>query len=236
MNFLRKYLIILMVVGQTAVAVSVMAASAVAPSEVRRWQEDKTRFYLVDVRSGSAFNRKHIEGAINIPAFIVAKKGLPKDDTIVIYDNGIGTTEARIAENNLAAAGYSRVIMLNGGLVRWEADGLPLTAPLGVLDSKLVEAISAAELVQALRDGLTIILLDLRDSARFKSGSIPGARNVATGDLARMIASWRRDDIIVLFDGGEGEMVRQAEVLRRAGFKLVRFLYGGYPEWKRQSS
>ena len=47
---------------------------------------------------------------------------------------------------------------------------------------------------------------------------------------------WRKDSIIILIDSGDDEALKQAEKLRRAGFKLVRFLYGGFPEWKRQNA
>lgn len=235
MNVSRMVFIVLLMICQVAGAESALAASTLAPVEVRRWQQDKSGFYLVDVRSGSAYSQKHIEGALNIPAFIVAKKGLPKGGAIVLYDNGIGTTEARSAAEKLESSGYGRVYILDGGLARWEAAGLPMTAPRGVLDGKLVEPVSAGELVQAQRDGMVLVVIDLRAVASFKAGTIPGARNVAPSELETVATGWRKDDLVVLVDGGDGESERQAEVLRRTGFKLVRFLYGGFPEWKRQS-
>jgi len=215
------------------------AASAATPpgritaAELRQRQEQKAAFFLVDVRPAQAFSQKSIAGAISIPAFVVHKKGLPKGATIIVYDNGIGTLEAGDAANKLAGSGYETVLVLDGGLARWEALGYPLKVPGGVSATRLVEFILARELAQAMRDGLPMKLVDLRGSDLFKAGTIPGARNVVAEKLADEAAGWPRDTLIVLFGGGDDTAVAQAELLRRAGFTMIRFLYGGYPEWKR---
>jgi 3-mercaptopyruvate sulfurtransferase SseA len=236
MKTLRKNIAGMIFIAQLVAATVASGAGLVSTSEVRRWQEMKTGFYLLDVRSGQAFNRKHIQGAINIPAFIAHKKGLPKGDTLVLYDSGVGSTEARSAAEKMSAAGYGKVFLLDGGLARWEANSLPLDAPLGVINTKLVETITVVELQQVVLDGTAMSLVDLRAPALFKAGSIPGAQSVPAAAFSKASAAWRKDDLVVLFDGGDSEAERQAEVLRRAGFKLIRFLHGGYPEWKRQNA
>jgi len=233
MKRLRNTLLMLCFAAQCAAVATAHAEGPVSADRVRRWQADKMSFYLVDVRSGLIFSRKHIEGAINIPAFIVAKKGLLKDKDIVLYDGGIGTMEAREAADKLSAAGYGKVFLLEGGLALWEAAGLPLKQQTGVLDSKLVEFVTARELSQAMRDSLSMVLVDLREPALFKAGSIPGAIQANPEILQSLSTGWQKDNLIVLFDNGNAESERQAEQLRRAGFKLVRYLYGGFPEWKK---
>jgi rhodanese-related sulfurtransferase len=217
-------------------AAPAQGAESVSVEQVRRWQTDKKTFYFVDVRPTQLFLRKHIEGAINIPAFIVAKKGLAKDKDILLYDNGIGTVDAKEAADSLAEAGYRNVFQLDGGLARWEASNLPMKLQSGVLDSKLVEFITAAELSRAMHDNLPMVLVDLREPALFKSGSIPGAINVKPATLKSLSTSWRTDSLIILFDNGNAESERQAEQLRRAGYKMIRYLYGGFPEWKKLSA
>lgn len=236
MNYLHKNIASLILVAQLLAATAAWGAGLVSPSEVRRWQEQKTEFYLLDVRSGQAFNRKHIQGAINIPAFIAHKKGLPKGDTLVLYDSGIGSTEARNAAEKMSAAGYGKLFLLDGGLARWEANGLPLNAPMGVIDTKLVEAITVTELQQVVRDGNALTLVDLREPLMFLVGSIPGAQSAPAATVPKASVGWQKDELVVLYDGGNNEAERQAEKLRRAGFKLIRFLHGGYPEWKRQNA
>ena len=211
------------------------AVVKVQPAEIQRRQEDKTPFYLVDVRSAQAYARKHIAGAISIPAFVVSRKGLPKGDSIVLYDGGIGTTEAALAAERLEAAGYSKVAILEGGLARWETAGFAVGAPTGRLNEALIEALSSEELGRIDRNIFELILIDLRDAAAFKAGTVTGARNLQPATLLSASAAWQKNAVIVLFDGGTREPEHQAEQLRRAGFKLVRFLYGGYPAWKQQN-
>jgi len=226
----------IILITQLLVATVALGAGSVSTTEVRRWQETRTAFYLLDVRSGQAFARKHLQGAVNIPAFVVHKKGLPKTDTLVLYDSGVGSTEARGAAERLSAVGYGKVYILDGGFARWEANGLPVEAPLGIISTKLVESITVTELQQVIQDRGAMTLVDLREALLFQIGSIPGAQSVPRSAFAKASAGWQRDELVVLFDGGDSEAERQAEVLRRAGFKLIRFLHGGYPEWKRQNA
>ena len=235
MKTLRKNIILIILTAQFAVAAVASATGLVSPDELRRWQETKPGFYLLDVRSQQAYTRKHLPGAIHIPAFVVHKKGFPKGETFVLYDSGIGTTEGLDAAEKMSGAGYGKVFLLDGGLARWESAGLPIDAPLGVLSVKLVEAISVTELQHELRYGTAMTLVDLRDAAQFKVGSISGALNVPGAVTGEALAGWQKDALVVLFDSGTGEAEKQAETVRRAGFKLIRFLYGGYPEWKRQN-
>jgi rhodanese-related sulfurtransferase len=212
-----------------------LAAVKIQPAELQRWQEEKRSFYLVDVRSAQAYARKHIAGAISIPAFIVSRKGLPKGDSIVLYDGGIGTTETAVAAERLETAGYTKVTVLEGGLARWETSGFAVGAPTGRLNDALIEAIASEELGRIDRNIFELILVDLRDAASFKAGSLTGARNIQPAALMSTSSTWQKNAVVVLFDDGTREPEHKAELLRRAGFKLVRFLYGGYPAWKQQN-
>ena len=76
-------------------------------------------------------------------------------------------------------------------------------------------------------------MLDVRPSAEFEAGHIPGARSVPVGELRRL-RSLSKDTEIVAYCRGPycvyaDEAVRQ---LRRRGF-TARRLEDGYPEWKR---
>jgi len=211
------------------------AASFISADEVRQLQSSNASFLLIDVRMSQSFNLKHIEGAINIPAFSIGKKRLPAGQ-IIIYDGGIGTIEARDAMGNLTAAGNTSVFILEGGLAGWEALGLPMTVQTGILSTRLSETVSVTELSRAMSDGLNLIIADIRMPEVFREGTVPGARNISPDDVLDVSRGWRKDSIIILIDSGDDEALKQAEKLRRAGFKLIRFLYGGFPEWKRQNA
>jgi len=100
----------------------------------------------------------------------------------------------------------------------------------------LSEPISVTELSRAMSDGLDLIIADIRMPEAFMEGTVPGARNISPDDVLDVSRGWRKDSIIILIDSGDDEALKQAEKLRRAGFKLIRFLYGGFPEWKRQNA
>ena len=150
------------------------AASFISADEVRQLQSSNASFLLIDVRMSQSFNLKHIEGAINIPAFSIGKKRLPAGQ-IIIYDGGIGTIEARDAMEKLTAAGNTSVFILEGGLAGWEALGLPMTVQTGILSTRLSETVSVTELSRAMSDGLNLIIADIRMPEVFREGTVPGA-------------------------------------------------------------
>ena len=227
-------LLILSLVFGTPPAIA-QPAPLISADEVRQLQSSNASFLLIDVRMSQSFNMKHIEGAINIPAFSIGKKRLPAGQ-IIIYDGWICTIEAGDAMDKLIAAGNTSVFILEGGIARWEAMGLPMTVQTGILSTRLSEPISVTELSRAMSDGLDLIVVDIRMPEAFQEGTISGARNIAPDDLLDVSRGWRKDSIIILIDSGDDEALKQAEKLRRAGFKLIRFLYGGFPEWKRQNA
>lgn len=231
----RFFLVAVVIILQSAFGIAI-AQTSITPAEVRQKQEAKMPFILVDVRTSQLFNVKHIEGAINIPAFVIHKRKLPKGESIILYDGGIGSHEARDSAGRLISAGYKSIFILEGGIAKWEALGLPLAVPTGVLDTMLVESITVSELIQAMKDGLPMTLVDLRRPEHFRIETITGSQNIDSGTLLDVSNAWRKDSLIILFDSSDDEAMKQAEKLRRAGFKMVRFLFGGYPEWKRQST
>ena len=95
-----------------------------------------------------------------------------------------------------------------------------------------LEPVTRRELEARLKAGDTIVL-DVRPSAEFEAGHIPGARSVPVSELRRL-RSLSKDTEIVAYCRGPycvyaDEAVRQ---LRRRGFNARR-LEDGFPEWKR---
>lgn len=84
---------------------------------------------LLDVRTPQEFAEGHIEGALNINVQSddfqqIAEKELSKDSTILVYCRS-GRRSMDAAEI-LTRLGY-KVINLNGGIIEWKEDGLPVT-------------------------------------------------------------------------------------------------------------
>jgi len=68
--------------------ISVRAAEgpkAILSSEVRGWQQHHKNFMLIDCRSRSIFETKHIEGAVSIPVFELGYVSLPKGRDMIPY-------------------------------------------------------------------------------------------------------------------------------------------------------
>lgn len=208
------------------------AAQYLEPTELRRLQESRGEFVVVDTRELLHYDRKHIEGALNIPAFVIATKPLPKDRPLVIYDRGIGSRQAKDAAEKLEKAGYDNVHIMTGGFIRWEAKGLPVIASMGLISDGLTEGVTPNELLLARQGGEEFVLVDIRSREDFAGGHIEGAISrpytqksyAAAGDIPK-------DAVIVLYDLKSTEVLEAAEAYRRSGYRGVRYLNGGILGW-----
>jgi len=101
---------------------------------------------------------------------------------------------------------------------------------LTVKDS--LEAVSASELVDRLRDGLAIVL-DVRPADEFKAGHLPGAMNIPLSQLELNLNELDKSKEIVAYCRGPHCVLAfdAVEMLRSKGIRARR-LDGGYPEWK----
>lgn len=84
--------------------------------------------FVLDVREADEFKAGHIEGAVNIPIRSLAKNlsKLPGDKAtpiVVACKSGIRAAYATMALNIL---GYSNVRDVQGGMLAWEKDALPV--------------------------------------------------------------------------------------------------------------
>jgi rhodanese-related sulfurtransferase len=111
------------------------ASSFGAPQEpVRTIETDELRrklargddFKLVMTLNEWGFRAKHIAGSLhfNSPEDLLAHLG--KDEEIVVYCSNVDCHASVAAYRSLLAHGYSRVRRYAGGLIAWEAAGLPL--------------------------------------------------------------------------------------------------------------
>lgn len=80
---------------------------------------------VVDVRDPHEFRAGHIRGAWNIPLHFLQSrlKDLPRDVEILCTCNA-GNRSGQ-ATRRLNALGF-RAVLLDGGLLRWAANGFPL--------------------------------------------------------------------------------------------------------------
>lgn len=98
-----------------------------------------SQLILLDVREKSEFAREHIAGARLMPlsnfcAQLDAAQ-LPRDKAIMLYC--ASGQRSLSAMRKLAAAGYTNIAHLDGGLAAWKASGLPVvedrSAPISLM-------------------------------------------------------------------------------------------------------
>ena len=95
-----------------------------------------------------------------------------------------------------------------------------------------LEPVTRRELQARIKAG-DVVVLDVRPTAEFEAGHIPGARSVPVGEVRRLRSLPKDSDIVAYCRGPycvyADNAVRQ---LRRRGFTAAR-LEDGFPEWKR---
>lgn len=132
--------------------------------------------------------------------------GIGNDTVVVVYDDANGAVAAR-AWWLLRWLGHDAVRLLDGGLARWRALGLPLESGEVSLPARAFRGsvrpgmvLTTAE-IEAAQDRVDRLrLLDARDAARFRgehepidpvAGHIPGSRNLPFADFVNADGTWR---------------------------------------------
>src|SRR5439155_26871639 len=152
--------------------------------------------------------------------------GVDPDSTIVVYDSA-GVFSAPRVWWNFRAMGHDDVFVLNGGLLKWAAEGRPVEvgwpepAPHGEFKARPVPALvrTLDQVSYALKAGSEQVV-DARSAPRFRgeapeprpglrSGHMPGAVNVP----------WQS---IVMPDGALAEPEVIQEAFDAAGVDLAR--------------
>jgi rhodanese-related sulfurtransferase len=83
-------------------------------------------FQLVMAASDFAFRAKHIPGSVHIKVRGADVSGLAMDDDIVVYCSNVDCNASKALIKKLVELGYHRVSHYPGGLIDWEAGGLPV--------------------------------------------------------------------------------------------------------------
>jgi rhodanese-related sulfurtransferase len=81
----------------------------------------------------------------------------------------------------------------------------------------------------------TALLLDVRESAEFEAGCLPGAINIPRGVLEFKIGEHpqlsQRDRDILIYCKTSGRAALAALNLQRIGYTAVRSIHGGFDAW-----
>lgn len=92
---------------------------------------------------------------------------------------------------------------------------------------------SHEQLLTELKNG-TVTVVDVRPTAEYEAGHVPGARHLSLTELESRLHELPSDQTIVAYCRGPYCTLSQraVEQLQRHGFQVAR-LADGYPEWKR---
>ena len=101
----------------------------VTPAQVQAWQRQGVPITWLDVRQPDEFAAGHLPGALNVGWEQVASLAatLPHDHPIILYCIH-STHRAPAAAQTLRHLGFAHAVVLDGGLVAWQAGGQTLLA------------------------------------------------------------------------------------------------------------
>lgn len=189
-------------------------------------------YVLLDARKPAVAEKEFIKGAVGFPtADAKAVKKLPGKDLkapIIIYDED-GKGNAAAVANGIIKAGYSNVIVLNGGIAAWKAAQLPVeTGKLATTITyvpkpkpgdfgiepfkKLIAAIPA-----------DTVLVDVRNADEIGNGMIKGAINIPADLIDQHVAEFKDKKVVTYCSTGtRAEMAYHT--LKGKGFSNVSFL------------
>lgn len=129
MSFCARFLILFCLVG---FAGNVFAGQVnnLNAGQANQLLQDPAVF-LLDVRTPGEFADARIAGANLIPIdqFLRREREVPKNRPVLIYC-AVGSRSFQVA-NYLAQRGFGQVYNLNGGIVAWQRQGLPIVRGMG---------------------------------------------------------------------------------------------------------
>ena len=155
-------------------------------------------FFDIDAIADTSTDLPHMLPSPDVFAEAMGALGISDTDCVVIYDEK-GLFSAARAWWTFRAMGHDKVVVLDGGLPRWLAEGRPVTAEKPASQPASYSprpvpalAVNADAVREALKAGKTV--LDARSAARFagtapdprpgvRAGRMPGAKNLPFTDL-----------------------------------------------------
>ncbi len=187
---------------------------------------------LVDARSAEDAAAGHIKGAVSVPAaqLKAVLKSLPpaalKAPTIV-YD-GRGGEQAVAVAQALVKAGQQNVLVLQGGLIGWQAAGyaidagVPAATKIAYAPKPRAGSLPMAEFTTlAKKTPADVLILDVRNPDEASAGMIKGALLIPDEELQSRLAELPKDKRIVAhcLTGVRAEMAYHK--LKAAGYNVA---------------
>ncbi|NPU85170.1 MAG: hypothetical protein HPY65_11875 [Syntrophaceae bacterium] len=168
--------------------------------------------------------------SVGDPAVLLPRLAPDRNRPLVLY---CVIRECPQADPYLAAArplGYTKVLVLKGGLAAWKEAGFSIESP-GRIPRTPQPAVRPAVLKGWLEQKRPLTVLDIRMTDAYKQGHIGDALNIPLEELHERYPEIPLDKpILVVDDCGERSFLASS-YLRRKGLDAVR-LFGGMRQWQ----
>lgn len=204
---------------------------SVTVAELDALIEGKTPVFI-DVRDVFAFEKSHIEGAINIPLDLLSQQlnAIPTDRMILVYDET--GKKGHQALRTLIGAGIKNITNISGGHISLQrfaqTTGFKnLKVQLLPIEKKsLTKQIDQEEEKAASKpvDETSPVIIDVRTKEEFQQGAYPGAINIPLDELMYHIEELGNNasrEIVVYCASGARSAYAQ-QVLMQMGYANVR--------------
>jgi glyoxylase-like metal-dependent hydrolase (beta-lactamase superfamily II) len=198
---------------------------ALSPDEVLKLQSEGA--IVVDTRPVMEFAVAHVPGSVHIAltgqyaSWAARILGLDSPIILVCEDDG----HVRESQMRLARVGIEKAVgYLAEGVTGWIRSGRELD---------YIPQISVQEFADFReKEPDNIAVLDVREPGEVAAGAIEGSSRIPLGELARRVEELDRGKLLVVHCKGGYRSSIATSVLRRAGFRDIANLIGGYDAWK----
>lgn len=203
------------------------ALPELAPLPVARVRQQQSEGAVVlDTRPVIDFGAAHIPGSVHVALSgqfaSWAARILGLDTRVILLADD--SERAREAQVRLARVGMENVVgYIEHGIAGWVGGG-------GEVD--YIPQLAVREFDALLAESAAPIVLDVREKSERTAASIPGSVGIPLGELAARTAELDREHLLVVHCQGGYRSSIATSVLRRAGFRNVANLTGGFDAWK----
>jgi rhodanese-related sulfurtransferase/glyoxylase-like metal-dependent hydrolase (beta-lactamase superfamily II) len=195
-----------------------------APDALLRLQQSGA--LVLDTRPETQFGAGHVPGSVNIPlsgqfaSWAGALLGL-ETDLVLVAESADRATESRM---RLARVGIERVAgYLAGGIEAWQRANQPV---------EMLSHITVHDLDRLQREAADLQIADVRRPAEWEEGHIAGALLLPLNQIVTAMRQLDPDRSIAVHCKGGYRSAIAASLLRRAGFRNVVNVTGGFDAWR----
>jgi glyoxylase-like metal-dependent hydrolase (beta-lactamase superfamily II)/rhodanese-related sulfurtransferase len=201
------------------------ALTGLSAAEVRRLQNEGA--VVVDTRPATQFAAAHVPGSLHIAltgqyaSWAARILGL----TTLLIIVGEDPEHIRESQLRLARVGIENVLgYLEDGVAGWIKGGFELES----IPQMTVQDLAG---MREQRRG-EIGVLDVREVGELSSGTIEGSVSIPLAKLSSRMAELDREKLLVVHCKGGYRSSIASSLLRRAGFRNIANLVGGFDAWK----